>query len=61
VIILVGFHIARLVVDYHISTFILVERIVEVLLISTLALLSWRWLRVKSTNANLRGNVPAAT
>ena len=58
---LVAFHIARLVLDYQLSRFILLERIAELLLIGALALLSWRWLWGKSINAKLRGDTPAAT
>jgi hypothetical protein len=55
------FHVARLVMDYQLSSFILLERIAEVFLIGALALFSWGWLWGKSINAKLRGDMSAAT
>lgn len=55
------FHVERLVMDYQLGSFILLERIAEVFLIGTLALLSWRWLWGKSINAKLRGDMSTAT
>ena len=54
-------HVARLIMDYRLSNFVLVERIAEVLLIGTLGLLSWHWLWRKSINAKLRGDKSAGT
>lgn len=45
---LTAFHLLRLVSDYHQSKFILLERIGEVVLIGSLAALSWLWLRRES-------------
>jgi hypothetical protein len=55
------FHVARLVVDYRLSNFILLERIVEVMLIGALAVLSWRWAWGKTISAKLRDDNPPAT
>jgi hypothetical protein len=58
--VLFGLHMARLILDYRLSNFLLVERIIEVLLIGGLALLSWYWLRRKS-NVEQRVDASAAT
>ena len=53
-------HTVRLVSDFRLSSFLLMERIVEVLLIGSLALLSWYWLRLKC-NGELHADASAAT
>jgi hypothetical protein len=58
--VLVVIHMARLILDYRLSNFLLVERITEVFLIGALALLSWHWLRRKS-NVEQRVDASAAT
>ena len=53
-------HTVRLVSDFRLSSFLLIERIVEVLLIGSLALLSWYWLRLKR-NVELHADTSPAT
>lgn len=53
-------HLMRLILDYRVGNFVLVERIIEVLLIGALALLSWLWLQRRS-NGELRVDSSAAT
>ena len=53
-------HTVRLISDFRLSNFLLIERIVEVLLIGSLALLSWYWLRLKR-NVELHADASAAT
>ena len=53
-------HTVRLVSDFRLSSFLLIERIVEVLLIGSLALLSWYWLRLKR-NVELHADASPAT
>jgi hypothetical protein len=47
-------HISRLASDYWISNFILLERIVEVVLVGSLAALSWLWVKEKSIGRDVR-------
>ena len=60
VLLLYVMHAARLAMDYQLGNMLLAERVAEVLLIGTLAVLSWLWLWRKSIGAELRGNEPAA-
>ena len=53
-------HTVRLISDFRLSNFLLIERVIEVLLIGSLALLSWYWLWLKG-NAKLHADASAAT
>jgi|SRR5687768_9997034 len=53
-------HLARLIADFRSSDFLLIERTLEVLIIGSLALLSWYSLQRKS-NADQRVDASAAT
>jgi hypothetical protein len=49
VLLLTLFHVARLIQDYQLGTSILLMRVLEVLFAGTLAVISWRWLFLKSS------------
>jgi hypothetical protein len=53
-------HTVRLISDFRLSSFLLIERIVQVLLIGSLALLSWYWLRL-NINRELHADASTAT
>jgi hypothetical protein len=60
VILLVVLHAARLVLDFRLSSFIAVERVVELLLVTALAVFSWRSLTRHNVIAAFRQS-PTAT
>ena|SRR5687767_3928138 len=53
-------HMVRLIADFRRSNLLLIERILEVLLIGSLVLLSWYWLRLKR-NGELHADAASAT
>ena len=49
VLLLTSFHVDRLIQDYQLGNLILLMRVVEVLLVGALAVISWRWLFLRSS------------
>ena len=58
---LVLFHVGRLVLDFRLGSFLFLERIAELLLISLMAALSWRWLTREPVIAAFRAHSTRAT
>jgi hypothetical protein len=59
IILLTLFHAARLVVDYQLGIIVFLERVGEVALITSLAVLSWKWLRWEAITGIVRDETAA--